>query len=88
MQGKRVLVVGMARSGMAAARMLADLGAQVRIADQKDEAGFDGALEELRLASVEWRLGEAAEGLVEGMEQVVISPGVPADHPVIKRRGA
>ncbi len=63
MRGKRVLVVGMARSGVAAARMLLDLGAQVRIADQKTEADFGDQLSELKLEGIEWRLGEAAERL-------------------------
>ncbi len=83
MRGKRVLVVGMARSGVAAARMLLDLGAQVRIADQKTEADFGDQLSELKLEGIEWRLGEAAEGLLEGMDLLVISPGVPITHPAV-----
>jgi UDP-N-acetylmuramoylalanine--D-glutamate ligase len=85
MQGKRVLVIGMARSGVAAANMLVELGAQVRISDRKSEKDFGGALDGLKREGVEWRLGESAEALLEGVDQIVVSPGVPADHPAIER---
>ena len=42
--GKRVLVVGMARSGIAAARLLADRGARVIINDSKTEEALGDAL--------------------------------------------
>jgi UDP-N-acetylmuramoylalanine--D-glutamate ligase len=90
MQDKRVLVVGMARSGVAAARMLRTLGAQVRIADQKTAAEFHGHLDELRMDGIEWRLGEPLETLLEDIDLVVVSPGIPITHPVVdeaKRRG-
>ena len=85
MKGSRVLVVGMARSGVAAARMLHETGALVRISDQKTEAELLGQLDELRLDGIEWRLGEAAEALLEGMDLVVVSPGVPITHPAIEK---
>lgn len=90
MQDKRVLVVGMARSGVAAARMLRTLGAQVRIADKKTAEELGGQLDELRLDGVEWRLGEPLETLLDGIDLVVVSPGIPITHPVVeeaKRRG-
>ena len=43
-EGKRVLVCGMARSGIAAAKLLLSLGAQVTITDTKQEADFGGAV--------------------------------------------
>ena len=84
MLGSNVLVVGMARSGVAAARMLRELGANVRISDRKTEADFNGALDELRIDGVEWRLGEPAEALLPGMDLLVVSPGVPDTHPAIE----
>ena len=45
---KKVLVFGMARSGIAAAKLLIERGAKVYICDSKAEADFDGALDELR----------------------------------------
>ena len=43
-EGKRVLVCGMARSGIAAAKLLISLGARVTITDTKPEGEFGGAV--------------------------------------------
>lgn len=83
MKNKNVLVVGMARSGIAAAKLLADKGAQVRISDMKTKEQFAGSLKELERPGIEWRLGEKSEDLLEGMDLLVISPGVPVDKPVV-----
>lgn len=76
-QGKRVLVVGMARSGVAAAKALAECGAMTRINDSKTAEQLGGALDELRGPRYEWRLGEAPQSLLNDCDAVVISPGVP-----------
>lgn len=85
MKQKRVLIVGMARSGVAVAKLLREAGAIVRINDIKGQDAFDGALDELKAPDVEWRLGERAEGLLDGMDMLLISPGVPIDSPVVLR---
>ncbi len=79
--GKRALVVGMARSGIAAARMLAALGACPVLSDAK--ARVDG-VEQLDGLGCEARLGVPSESLVEGCALVVVSPAVPPDAPVIR----
>ncbi len=83
MKGKHVLVVGMARSGIAATKLLCAHGAKVRISDMRPEADFGGALEELRMPGVEFRLGEQSETLLSGIDLLLISPGVPIDSPVV-----
>ena len=50
MKGKKVLVFGMARSGIAAARLLLLRGAEVYVCDAKREADFEGALDDLKAA--------------------------------------
>jgi UDP-N-acetylmuramoylalanine--D-glutamate ligase len=72
-----VLVVGLARSGLAAAAALAECGAQVVAADRSPDVDA-GRLDGL---SVELRLGTEEEALLEGVELVVKSPGVPAESP-------
>jgi UDP-N-acetylmuramoylalanine--D-glutamate ligase len=76
---RRALVVGLARSGQAAAAALARRGAEVvgtgRSADT--DAGRLGDL------GVELRLGTEEEALLEGVDLVVKSPGVPADSPLV-----
>ena len=85
MNGKKVLVFGMARSGIAAAKLLREKGAEVHITDSKTEEQFKGALDELR-DGVVWHLGEAhPEELLEGMDALVISPGIPIEHAAVAR---
>ena len=79
LRGKRVLVVGLARSGRAAAEVLAGLGAQVLGYDRDEELDV-GRLEEL---GVEVVLGSEEEMLLKGVELVVKSPGVPGETPLV-----
>ena len=73
--GKRVLVVGLARSGLAAAETLVRLGTSVVGFDRNDalEAG------RLRELGVEIHLGREEETLLKGIDLVVKSPGVPGE---------
>ena len=84
--GKHIMILGMARSGVAAAKLLANRGALVRINDMKTEAQLGEALEPLRgIQNIEWRLGERADGLLEGMDTLVISPGVPIESAIVQK---
>ena len=85
MKDKKVLVFGMARSGVAAARLLREKGAEVHITDAKAADKFADALDELK-EGVVWHLGEAhPENLIEGMDLLVISPGIPIDHVAVQK---
>ncbi len=89
MTGKKVMVLGMARSGVAAAKLLSSLGAQVRISDQKTKEKLAAAVAPLEACeNIEWRLGEAAEAALEGQDILVISPGVPIDSATVKQAQA
>ena len=77
--GKKVLVVGIARSGIAAARLLASRGAMVIANDAKPESELRDAVKELRELGVMLSLGGHPESLFENADLVVLSPGVPAD---------
>ncbi len=89
MKGKKVLVFGMARSGIAAAKLLLLRGAEVYICDSKQEADFNGALDELKAAGAVFCLGEKhPENLLEGMDALVVSPGIPVEHPAVARARA
>ncbi|HEV2689227.1 MAG TPA: UDP-N-acetylmuramoyl-L-alanine--D-glutamate ligase [Bryobacteraceae bacterium] len=68
LNGRRVVVVGMARSGVAAVRLLLDKGAIVRAVDEKAMGEVLGIPVELQ-----------SEAAFRDAELVVISPGVPAD---------
>jgi UDP-N-acetylmuramoylalanine--D-glutamate ligase len=76
---RRALVVGLARSGHAAALALARRGVEVVAADRSPDADV-GRLAEV---GVEVHLGSEEESVVEGVELVVKSPGVPAESPLV-----
>jgi UDP-N-acetylmuramoylalanine--D-glutamate ligase len=76
---RQALVVGIGRSGLAAAAALARNGVHVVATDRS--AGVDaGRLGDL---GVELRLGTEEEALLEGVDLVVKSPGVPAESPLV-----
>jgi UDP-N-acetylmuramoylalanine--D-glutamate ligase len=75
---RRVLVVGLARSGEAAALALAHRDVEVVGADRSGEVAA-GRLAE---AGVEVHLGTEEEGLLQGIELVIKSPGVPGESPL------
>jgi UDP-N-acetylmuramoylalanine--D-glutamate ligase len=77
--GRRALVVGLARSGKAAAEALLAQGTEV-IAHDIDETLDVGRL---RALGVEVHLGREEEKLLQGIDLVVTSPGVPGDAPLI-----
>ncbi|MFO0774620.1 MAG: UDP-N-acetylmuramoyl-L-alanine--D-glutamate ligase [Nitrospiraceae bacterium] len=86
--GKPVTVVGLARSGMAAARLLSALGAQVTLADRKSEQELSEALRRLdaqRPKDLTLALGERYDQAFQAPELVVISPGVPTDSEALVR---
>jgi UDP-N-acetylmuramoylalanine--D-glutamate ligase len=82
LEGRRVLVIGLARSGLAASEALASLGARV-VGFDSNPAVDPGRLPEL---GVEVRLGgeeELVDVLLQGTELVVKSPGVLGDTPLV-----
>ena len=79
LKGKKVLVVGLARSGVAAARLLVLHGAMVMANDLKPEAELAAAAAELRKLGVMLSMGSHPESLFQNADLIVVSPGVPAD---------
>lgn len=77
--GGPYLVVGLARSGRAAARLLAGRGERVTGCD----SGSPEGAEELGAAGVDVRLSTDGVGLLGGTGCLVKSPGVPPEAPVV-----
>ena len=75
--GKRVLVVGMARSGVAAAKLLHKAGAKVVINDSKTAEALGDALLPLSGLDIEYKLGCPAGECLAGVDAMIISPGIP-----------
>lgn len=80
--GQRVTVVGAARSGMAAAELLARKGAHVVLSESRVALADEDAAR-LAAAGVTLELGGHVEGTFTGAHLVVTSPGVPIELPVL-----
>ena len=81
-QGQNVTVVGAARSGIAAALLLAERGARVMLTDAS--SALDPiAANQLRDAGVELELGGLRRETLTSAHLLVLSPGVPLDEPSI-----
>ena len=83
--GMRVLVVGAARSGVAAARLLARRGAVTTLTDRK--AAIPEATE-LTALGITLELGAHVVSSFEAADLIVMSPGVPLDVPEVVRARA
>jgi UDP-N-acetylmuramoylalanine--D-glutamate ligase len=85
LKGKRVLVIGLARSGQAVARFLAGVGARVTGTDIKQETDLEAeSLNELRALSVNLVTGVYAEVQDGQYDLAVVSPGVPLTVPPVE----
>ena len=80
-RGKRVTVVGAARSGVAAAELLARRGASVTLSEMR--AQLDEA-DRLRQAGVDLELGGHVAATLLRADLIVTSPGVPYRHPLVE----
>jgi UDP-N-acetylmuramoylalanine--D-glutamate ligase len=76
-EGKKVLVVGAARSGIASASFLARRGAIVALNDAKPLAEWNKEAIALKSQGVGLIEGEVPSWLLDQLELVVVSPGVP-----------
>jgi UDP-N-acetylmuramoylalanine--D-glutamate ligase len=80
---KKVLVVGLARSGTGAANLLSSIGAEVTVTDRKPSNSLKSEIKKLSPV-VKFVSGENTEGLFSGADLIVVSPGVPLDIPQIE----
>jgi UDP-N-acetylmuramoylalanine--D-glutamate ligase len=75
---KKILVVGLGKSGLSVVRYLAREGAQVTVSDMKQEADLaPGVLREMRALGVTLETGEHRLGTFLRAERIIVSPGVP-----------
>lgn len=84
LSGKRVVVVGLARSGRAAVDLLLSLGASVAATDARPASELDLGAEPWSGGGVDLALGGHPSALLDGADVVVVSPGVPSDAPFVR----
>jgi len=81
LKGRRALVVGLARTGVATARFLAARGARVTITEQRPESAVAAEVTAVRALGVEVECGGHTDAAFLAADLVVPSPGVPLTLP-------
>src|SRR5215468_1386702 len=85
LKNKRVLVVGLGRSGVASAFFLQDHGAKVTVSDSKSEAQLQSEIAALLDRGVSIETGRHGERTFRDQDLIVVSPGVPTDQPQLQQ---
>jgi len=83
--GKRVLVVGLGKSGVASALFLQKRGARVSVSDAKSPEQLRQEIPVLLDAGITVETGEHGERTFREQDLIVVSPGVPVDMPLLAR---
>jgi UDP-N-acetylmuramoylalanine--D-glutamate ligase len=78
---KRVLVVGLGKSGVASALFLKSRGARVTVSDSKPEAELRSEILLLLEHGITVETGGHGDRTFRGQDLIVVSPGVPSDSP-------
>ena len=81
---KKVLVIGLARTGRECARFLLQQGAKVSISDLRNGAELSQEIASLAGLSLSYQLGGEEKSWLDGMDYVVPSPGVPMDNLLLR----
>ena len=83
LNNKRVLVVGLGKSGVAAALFLKSRGAQVTVSDSKPQEQLSEEIPILLDHGIAVETGGHGERTFHGQDLIVVSPGVPVDSPAL-----
>jgi UDP-N-acetylmuramoylalanine--D-glutamate ligase len=82
-QGRNAIVLGLGVTGLSLARHLVEHGANVRVADTRDDPPNRDALAR-SLPQVELFTGDFSDATFAGADMIAISPGVAQRHPAIR----
>ena len=85
LKGKKVLLVGLAKTGISTIKCLAKYGADITVNDIKTEDQLEEIIAEIKdIDGIKYILGHHPEDIAD-IDMVVVSPGVPLDLPFIKK---
>ena len=89
MSQKKTLVFGSGISGIGAANLLIGMGKEVILYDGNENIDVNQLKEQLESPEkVEIVLGTFEESVIKNLDQVVMSPGVPTDLPIVNQMRA
>ena len=85
LQGKKVLVFGAGKSGIGAAELLGQVGAEPIIYDGNADLDKEAVVHKVKhCKDISVYAGELPEEVRKALDLVVLSPGVPTDIPIVK----
>ncbi len=80
--GKKIVIIGMGKTGIATARYLGNQGAKVTVTDEKQFDQWNGEFKQI--AGEKWlEVGDYNARVLEGADMVVPSPGVPPNSDLL-----
>jgi len=83
LSGQRILVIGLGKTGTAAARFLSRQGADVTVTDEKERVELREPLERLQREGMTLRFRPCTTDILSDMDMVVPSPGVSPFNPML-----
>ena len=82
---KKVLVLGLSKSGISAAKYLNGKGANVYITEQKEEKDYDkNLLDELKALDIKIETGGHSDEFINDSYVAITSPGIPPESDIMK----
>jgi len=85
---KRILVIGLARTGRECARFLAQRGARVWVTDRRAAADLKSEIESLEGLGIHYCLGGEEAAWLDGLDSVIPSPGIPQVNTLLQQAAA
>ncbi len=82
-QGKNVLIIGAARQGTALARFMVNQGARVTLNDRQPAEKLQSVISSLSGLEIHWVLGHHPLEILDGLDLLCVSGGVPLDMPLV-----
>ncbi|PKK84143.1 MAG: UDP-N-acetylmuramoyl-L-alanine--D-glutamate ligase [candidate division Zixibacteria bacterium HGW-Zixibacteria-1] len=83
-KGRKVGIVGMARSGVAAAKLARRLGGVPFVSDVKSADKLEAQIHELKTFGIEFETGGHTDRLLNS-DFVIVSPGIPQETEIIRK---
>jgi UDP-N-acetylmuramoylalanine--D-glutamate ligase len=83
--GKKISVLGMARSGIACAGLLKRTGAEVFVSDIKGQGALSEETKQLEELGIAFETGAHTSQALSGKDFIVVSPGIPSDAHILRQ---
>jgi UDP-N-acetylmuramoylalanine--D-glutamate ligase len=84
LEGKKVLMIGAARQGIALSQYLMKQGAEVILNDRRSDKELVEARQELADWDITWVTGSHPLEVLDGVDMVCLSGGIPMDLPLVE----